>query len=139
SLRRHIIGQFYSESLLIVIAAFAVAILLVQLALPFFNDVAGKKMSIPYANPVFWILCLGFTIATGLIAGSYPALYLSSFNPIKVLKGTFKAGHSASLPRKVLVVVQFTISIVLAIGTVIVYNQLQYVRNRPIGYDRQGL
>ena len=139
SLRRQIIGQFYSESLVIVIAAFAVAILLVQLSLPFFNDVAGKKMTIPYADPVFWILCLGFTFASALIAGSYPALYLSSFSPIKVLKGSFKAGQSASLPRKVLVVIQFTISIVLAIGTVIVYNQVQYARNRPIGYDRQGL
>ncbi|HVU98416.1 MAG TPA: ABC transporter permease [Puia sp.] len=139
SLRRQIIAQFYSESLLIVFAAFILAILVVQLSLPFFNEIAGKGMTIPYANPLFWILCIGFTLACGLLAGSYPALYLSSFNPVKVLKGTFKAGHSASLPRKVLVVIQFTISIVLAIGTIIVYNQVQYARNRPIGYDRQGL
>jgi ABC-type antimicrobial peptide transport system permease subunit len=139
SLRRQIIGQFYSESLLVVVAAFAFCLLLVQLALPFFNDLAAKKMSIPFGHPTFWLVCIGFTIFSGLVAGSYPALYLSSFNPIQVLKGTYKAGRLASLPRKALVVLQFTISIVLAIGTIVVYNQVQYSRNRPVGYDRSGI
>ncbi|HVU56613.1 MAG TPA: ABC transporter permease [Puia sp.] len=139
SLRSQIIGQFYSESLLVVAAAFALSILFVQLSLPFFNDLAAKKMSIPFSSPVFWVLCIGFTVVSGIIAGSYPALYLSSFNPIQVLKGAFKAGRLASLPRKVLVVLQFTISIVLAIGTIVVYNQVQYSRNRPLGYDRNGV
>src|SRR5579859_7020430 len=136
SLRWQIIGQFYSESLLVVAFAYFLSILLVRLALPFFNGIAGKRMTIPYGHPLFWLLGIAFTIVTGFIAGSYPALYLSSFRPIKVLKGTFKAGRIAALPRKVLVVLQFTISIALAIGTIVVYEQVQYTKNRPIGYDR---
>jgi ABC-type antimicrobial peptide transport system permease subunit len=139
SMRAQLVAQFYSESLLVVLLSFVIAIGLVQLALPWFNGVAAKKMAIPWANPVFWISGLLFTFLTGLIAGSYPALYLSSFKPIKVLKGTFRVGRFASLPRKVLVVLQFTISLILIIGTVIVYKQVQYSRNRPIGYNRDGL
>jgi ABC-type antimicrobial peptide transport system permease subunit len=139
SLRRQIIAQFYSESLLVVMAALVSSLLLVQLILPFFNDIAGKKISIPFDHPMFWVLSIGFTIFSGLVAGSYPALYLSSFNPIQVLKGSFKAGRLAALPRKVLVVLQFTISSVLAIATIVVYNQVQYSRNRPLGYNKSGL
>jgi putative ABC transport system permease protein len=115
------------------------SIFLVQLALPFFNDLAGKQLVIPYASAGFWLTGIGFTIITGLVAGSYPALYLSSFRPIKVLKGTFRVGRLASLPRKALVVMQFTISVVLVIGTIVVYKQVQYTKDRPIGYDRNGL
>jgi putative ABC transport system permease protein len=139
SLRSQLIGQFYSESLLVVVFAFLLAMILVILVLPWFNDVASKKMTIPWGNPLFWLIGIGFTIITGIVAGSYPALYLSSFQPVKVLKGTFRVGRFASLPRKVLVVLQFTISLTLIIGTIIVYNQIQYSRNRPIGYKRDGL
>lgn len=140
SLRWQIIGQFYSESLLIVVAAFVLSLLLVQLSLPVFADIAGKRMSIPYGSGEFWLLAMGFILISGIIAGSYPALYLSSFRPIKVLKGGLnRAGRMATLPRKALVVLQFTISIVLAIGTIVVYDQVQYSRDRPIGYDRTGL
>jgi len=139
SLRSQIIGQFYSESLLVVMISFALAIFLVQLALPFFNELSAKKMSLPYSNILFWLIGIGFALISGIIAGSYPALYLSSFKPIKVLKGTFKVGEFASLPRKVLVVLQFTISIVLVIGTIVIYNQVRYTKDRPIGYDRNGL
>jgi len=111
----------------------------VQLSLPFFNDVAGKKLSMPWGSSLFWLAGISFTIFTGLIAGSYPALYLSSFNPVRVLKGTFRAGRLASIPRKVLVVVQFTVSIVLIIGTIVVFNQVQYAKDRPIGYNVSGL
>jgi putative ABC transport system permease protein len=139
SLRSQLVGQFYIESLLVVAFAFIFSILLVLLILPWFNNVANKQMTIPWTNPLFWIIALVFTLITSIIAGSYPALYLSSFNPVKVLKGTFKAGRFAGLPRKVLVVLQFTISLALIIGTIIVYDQIQFSKNRPIGYDRSGI
>ena len=139
SLRGQLISQFFCESLLIAVLAFGFSVLLVQLALPWFNHIAGKQLVILWNNPLFWIMSAGFTLFTGLIAGSYPALYLSSFNPVKVLKGAFKAGPLAAIPRKVLVVVQFTISVVLIIGTIIVFKQIQFAQNRPVGYNRDGL
>lgn len=139
SLRKQLISQFFSESLLVTAFAFLFSILLVQLTLPWFNQVADKKMLILWGNPLFWIFGLSFSLITGLIAGSYPAFYLSSFQPVKVLKGTFKAGKLAALPRKVLVVLQFTVSATLIIGTVIVFKQVQYTKNRPVGYDRTGM
>lgn len=139
SLRRQLVGQFLCESLLVVGFALVVALLLVQVSLPWFNEVADKRMVMPWFSPGFWLACLGFILLTGLIAGSYPALYLSSFQPVKVLKGTFRTGRFAAIPRKVLVVVQFTVSIVLISGTVIVYRQVQFSKSRPVGYDRNGL
>ncbi len=139
SLRRQLIAQFFSESLLIAIFAFALSILLVQLAMPFFNSVANKQMVILWKSAYFWLGCLAFIFITGMIAGSYPAFYLSSFQPVKVLKGTFKAGRLAAIPRKALVVLQFTVSVTFIIGTVIVYQQIQFAKNRPVGYNREGL
>ncbi len=139
SLRGQLISQFYTESLLIVLFAFLCSLFLVRLLLPWFNEIAGKQLALPWTSPLFWLVGIGFTFFTGIIAGSYPAIYLSSFQPIKVLKGIFKAGPSVSIPRKVLVVVQFTISLALIIGTIIVYDQIQYTKNRPIGYNRSGL
>jgi putative ABC transport system permease protein len=111
----------------------------VLLSLPWFNELADKEMTMFWSNPLFWIVSLAFILITSLIAGSYPAFYLSSFNPVKVLKGTFRVGRFASLPRKVLVVVQFTVSVALIIGTIIVYRQIQHAKNRPVGYNRNGL
>ncbi|HMH24662.1 MAG TPA: ABC transporter permease [Puia sp.] len=139
SLRGQLIGQFFSESLLMVALALLVALILAQLMMPLFNEVSGKKISILWSNPMFWLMCLCFCLITGLIAGSYPALYLSSFRPIKVLKGTFRVGRWAATPRKVLVVLQFTVSVTLIIGTIIVFRQIRFAQNRPIGYDRNGL
>jgi putative ABC transport system permease protein len=139
SLRSQLISQFFIESVLISVFAFLVSLLLVQLILSWFNTVADKTVHILWDNAVFWLMGLGFSILTGLIAGSYPAFYLSSFQPVKVLKGTFKAGRFAAIPRKVLVVVQFTVSVTLIIGTIIVFRQVQFTKNRPIGYDRTGL
>ena len=139
SLRKQLIYQFLSESLLVALLAFVLSIALVWAALPFFNDVAGKKMSILWSQPLFWILGLGFSLLTGLISGSYPALYLSSFQPVKVLKGTFRVGRFAAVPRKILVVVQFTVSVTLIIGTIVVFRQVQFAKNRPVGYNRNGL
>lgn len=138
--RRQLINQFLSESLLVVFMAFILAIILVQLSLPtFFNELADKKISIPFGNPLFWLICISFTLFTGLVSGSYPAFYLSSFEPVKVLKGTFRVGKYASLPRKILVVVQFTVSVTLIIGTIIVFKQIQYAKSRPVGYNREGM
>jgi len=139
SLRTQLVGQFFSESVLIALFSFALALLIAQLLLPFFNEIAGKTMVIPWAQPLFWLTGLAFTVATGLIAGSYPALYLSSFRPIKVLKGSFRVGRLAALPRKALVVVQFTVSVILIVGTIAVFRQIQYVKDRPVGYTREGL
>ncbi|HEY4107419.1 ABC transporter permease [Puia sp.] len=139
SLRSQLIGQFFSESLLVTFLALGIAMGLAQLSMRFFNELADTKMSIPWLNPVWWITCVVFSTITGIIAGSYPALYLSSFQPIKVLKGVFRVGRLASLPRKILVVVQFTVSIAMIIGTVIVFRQVQYARSRPVGYDQGGL
>src|SRR5882724_1350427 len=139
SLRGQLISQFFTESILMALLAFVFALLLAQGGLSFFNQVAGKKMLIPWGQPLFWLLGLGFALLTGLIAGCYPALYLSSFQPVKVLKGTFKAGRFAAIPRKVLVVLQFTVSVTLIIGTIVVFRQIEFAKNRPIGYDRKGL
>ena len=139
SIRSQLVNQFFSESLLVVFLAFLFSLIIVQLALPWFNEVADKRISILWTTPLFWAVGIGFTFVTGLIAGSYPALYLSSFQPIRVLKGTFRAGRFASLPRQVLVVIQFTVSITLIIGTIVVFNQIQYARNRPLGYNNKGL
>ncbi|HEX5152498.1 MAG TPA: ABC transporter permease [Parafilimonas sp.] len=139
SLRWQLIRQFFAESYVVVLLAFIFCIMLVILLLPLFNDVAGKKIAIPWSNPVFWIFNLSFIFLTGLLAGSYPAFYLSSFQPIKVLKGTFRMGRFAAIPRKILVVTQFTVSVMLIIGTIIVYQQIQHAKDRPIGYTRHGL
>lgn len=139
SLRSQLIQQFFGESLLVAFLSFTLSLLVVQLALGSFNNIADKDISMPWNNLAFWLACFGFTILTGLLAGSYPALYLSSFNPVKVLKGTFKAGRLARVPRRILVTVQFTVSITLVIGTIIVYQQIQFAKNRPVGYSRDGL
>jgi putative ABC transport system permease protein len=96
-------------------------------------------MRIPVESPLFWTAGLCFTLLTGLLAGSYPALYLSSFRPVKVLKGSFRVGPMASIPRKVLVVLQFTVSVILIIGTIVVFHQVQYAKDRPVGFNREGL
>ncbi len=138
-LRRQLIFQFFSESLLTVVFAFLLSLLFVQLALPAFNSVAGKNILMPWTNPVYWLISIGFILFTAIVAGSYPAFYLSSFRPVKVLKGTFKAGRLAAVPRKVLVVMQFSVSVILIIGTITVYRQIQFAKNRPVGYNRDGL
>ncbi|QHT69218.1 FtsX-like permease family protein [Rhodocytophaga rosea] len=139
SIREQLIFQFFSESVLVSVLAFFLALFLVQFSLPFFNEVADKKMTVLWLNPLFWLASISFILLTGIIAGSYPALYLSSFQPVKVLKGTFRAGRFAAIPRKALVVLQFTVSVTLIIGTIVVFRQIQHAKNRPIGYDRNGL
>ena len=134
SQRRQLIYQFLSESFLVVLFSYALAILIVLLSLNGFNDLARKEIAFPWSNGMFWAVSLIFVLFTALLAGSYPALYLSSFRPVDVLKGTFKAGKYAGLPRKVLVVLQFTVSVAFIIGTVIVMQQINHAKNRPLEY-----
>ncbi|RFM27514.1 ABC transporter permease [Deminuibacter soli] len=139
SLRSQLILQFFSESALMAAMAFVISLLIVWLSLPFFNRVAEKQMHLPFTNAWCWLAAIVFVLVTALLAGSYPALYLSSFKPVKVLKGTFKAGRLAAIPRKILVAVQFTVSVCLIICTITVYRQIQYAKNRPVGYSRANL
>ena len=139
SVKSQLVNQFLSESFLVVVFAFLTALAVVIMALPWFNQLADKKMSLLWFNLDFWLVCLAFIFVTALLAGSYPALYLSSIKPLKALKGVFKAGRSASLPRKVLVVLQFSVSIMLIAGTVIVWKQIQFVKDRPMGYSPEGV
>ncbi len=135
SLRIQLMTQFFFESVLIALLAFVLAVFLVQLFLPLFNHLTDKSLSILWTNPWFWTAGLSFSIVVGIVAGIYPATYLSSFNPVKVLKGNFKTGRLAIVQRKALVVLQFTISIVLVIGTIVVFRQIRYGKDREIGYD----
>ncbi|MGC4035873.1 MAG: ABC transporter permease [Chitinophagaceae bacterium] len=139
SLRKQLITQFFLESFLVVVFSFTFAVIIAQITLPLFNQISGKSISIPWTNPFFWLAGIGFSLFTGLVSGSYPALYLSSFEPIKVLKGSFKAGRNTTLPRKILVVIQFSVSVILIISTIIVFQQIQYAKDRPLGYDTNGL
>ncbi|SHG53049.1 ABC transporter permease [Winogradskyella jejuensis] len=139
SQRGQLIFQFLTESFLVVLFAFVIAIGIVLICLNGFNNLADKAIVFPWTNAWYWFASLVFILITALLSGSYPALYLSSFNPVAVLKGTFKAGRFSSLPRKILVVSQFTISAALIIGTMVVMNQIQFSKDRPTGYDKEGL
>ena len=137
--RGNLIAQFIGESILLSFIAFAIAIFFVQISLQGFNQLTGKELLIDYRNIYFWLFATGFVLFTGLIAGSYPAFYLSAFTPVKVLKGTFKKTNALVAPRKVLVVLQFTFAIILIISTVIVEHQIQYAQDRDAGYNRENL
>jgi len=137
--RGTLIGQFIGESVLLSFMAAILAIGIVLLSLPAFNELTKKHLYIPFGNVWFWVSGIGFILFTGLLAGSYPAFFLSSFQPVKVLKGTFKAANALVTPRKVLVVLQFTFAITLIICTIIVSQQIDYARNRDTGYERGSL
>ena len=137
--RKQLLLQFYSESLIFSFVAFILSIGAVFLLLPLFNSMINKELSLIVWDPVFLLVAIALILITGLVAGSYPALYLSSFNPVKVLKGTFLAGKNAALPRKVLVVLQFSISVLLISSTILVYQQIQHVKNRDLGYNPNNL
>jgi predicted permease len=139
SRKYELVTQFLGESLFIAIVAFVIAVLLTELALPFYNDLVQKKLHISYSTRGFWLFALGLIFFTGLVSGSYPAFYLSSFQPVKVLKGKIQVGKSASTPRKVLVTLQFGFSILLIIGTIVIFQQIQHVKNRDLGYQQENL
>jgi ABC-type antimicrobial peptide transport system permease subunit len=139
SRRRQLIFQFIGESMIIAFISFIIAIIAAQLLLPYFNTLVDKKLFIDYTSKEFWIFSSGLILVTGVIAGSYPAFYLSGFQPVKVLKGKPTIGKGASLPRKVLVTLQFGFSIFLIISMFVIYNQIQLAKGRDIGYSQKNL
>ncbi|MEX1238507.1 MAG: ABC transporter permease [Cyclobacteriaceae bacterium] len=139
SIRKQLITQFFAESFLVVIISYCIALLIVFVALPWFNVISQKDMSVPWKEIEFWGASGAFLFITGLLAGSYPALYLSSFNPLKIMKRSFRVGRFAAIPRKTLVVLQFTVSVMLISSTGVIYHQLMFVKNRPVGYSKEGL
>ncbi len=137
--RYSLIMQFMGESIFVAALSGLVAILLVQFALPSFDLLIQKDLRLPWTNIYFWLFILLFVLFTGLVAGSYPAFFLSSFQPVAVLKGTFKKVQAMVTPRRILVIVQFTFAIVLVISTLVVVNQIRYAQNRDSGYQREKL
>jgi ABC-type antimicrobial peptide transport system permease subunit len=139
SRRKELIAQFLGESIAVTCIAFLLAIVIVELLLPGYNLLVKKNILIDYANPTLWVGAIGLILVIGLLSGSYPSFYLSSFNAVQVLKGKVNIGKGASTPRKVLVTLQFGFSIFLIIGTIVIYQQIQHVKNRDIGYDKENL
>lgn len=139
SRRRELMLQFIGESMIISFIAFVIAVLAAQLLLPPYNSLVEKNLFIDYASAEFWCYALGLVFITGLVAGSYPAFYLSGFQPVRVLKGKPTVGKGASLPRKVLVTLQFGFSILLIISMFVIYNQIQLAKGRDIGYSQDRL
>ena len=139
STRKSLISQFFLESILITFISTVLAFILVEVSLPYFNNILNIKLTIDYTNSEFWIILFTLMIFTGLVAGSYPALYLSSFEPVKVLKGLKIKTDSSVSVRKVLVVGQFVFAACLIVCTAVIYQQLSYVKNKPIGYDQSNL
>ena len=137
--RSELIAQFMGESIFIAFLSFLIALLLAELALPFYNTLVDKELIIDYSSWQFWLASLGVVVLTGVVAGSYPALYLSSFQPAKVLKGKIQTGKNANAPRKVLVTLQFGFSILLIVGTIVIYQQIQLVQDRELGYKQENL
>ncbi len=139
SRRKELIFQFLGESIMITLISFLIAIVLVEILLPSYNLLVNKNISIDYGNPLIWLTALGLILVIGIFSGSYPAFYLSSFQPVKVLKGKINLGKGVSTPRQVLVTLQFGFSIFLIIGTIIIYQQIMHVKSRDMGYDRENL
>jgi ABC-type antimicrobial peptide transport system permease subunit len=138
--RSHIIRQFYGESILFTFLSFGIAIIIVELILPMFNDLAGKELTlISSANAANIIILAGIILVTGFLGGSYPALYLSLFHPIRLFKGSSKSGNTGSILRSCLVILQFVISIVLIFGTLIVFNQMRFINSKNLGFDKDQI
>jgi len=139
SRRKELIFQFLGESILITFISFLIASVLVEILLPSYNLLVNKNIVIDYGNPFVWLIAVGLILVIGIFSGSYPAFYLSSFQPIKVLKGKINVGKGVSTPRQILVTLQFGFSIFLIIGTIIIYQQVIHVKGRDMGYDRENL
>ena len=134
-----LIQQFMGESLMMAFIAFIIALVLVASLRETFNDLVNIQLTLPYGNLWAWAAALGVTIFTGLVAGSYPALFLSSFKPVRVLKGQVITTKGTVRPRQALVVMQFTFAVCLILCSIFIYKQINYIKDRPVGYDRNGL
>jgi putative ABC transport system permease protein len=134
-----LVWQFMGEAVLLTFFSMIIAVCLTILLLPAFNSLTGKQVFLPFSSPLFWTALVGLLFVTGFVAGSYPALFLSSLNPIRVLKGNLKFSASALFFRKGLVIFQFSLSIILIVGTMVIYRQMQYVQSKNLGYDRENL
>ena len=137
--RSYLAGQFLSEAVVITFLSVLIAVMLVAGLLPAFNTLTGKQLAIPVEQPGFWLILSALFVLTGLVAGSYPAFFLSSLSPIRVLSGRFTFGRSTTFLRKGLVVFQFALSIILIVEMVVIYRQVQYVQNTNLGYERENL
>jgi putative ABC transport system permease protein len=139
AMKNSLILQFITESILISSLAGLIALVIVSLSLPAFNALANRQLFIDFGRVYFWLFFLGFILFTGLVAGSYPAFFLSSFKPVAILKGSFKKAEARVTPRKILVVGQFSFAIVLIVCTIIIQHQIKYARDREIGYNKDKL
>jgi ABC-type antimicrobial peptide transport system permease subunit len=137
--RGSLIGRFLGESMLIAGLAGVLGLIIVIIALPWFNQLITTHLALPYDEPLFWLSGIGFIVFTGLLAGSYPAFYLSAFRPINILRGHFKTIHALVTPRRILVVFQFTFAITFIICTIVIYREFRYAVNRNSGYDKNNL
>jgi putative ABC transport system permease protein len=137
--KKQLVTQFFFESIILALIAFIFSLATVYLLMPLFNSLINKNLHLNIGEPFFIVGAICIIFFTGIVAGSYPALYLSSFNPVEVLKGTFAAGKAAVLPRRILVVGQFVMSILLISATIIVYQQIQHIKDRNIGYNPNNL
>ncbi|SFH01608.1 ABC transporter permease [Pedobacter insulae] len=138
SSRQTIMGQFILESLMLSLFSMMIAFALVEVSLPYFNNLLAVTIEINYSSYLFWTVIIGLILITGLLAGSYPAFYLSSFIPVKVLKG-FKGSIGTLSFRRALVVLQFSLSVCMIISAIVVYNQIQFLKNRPLGFDQNNM
>ncbi|MEO1051904.1 MAG: ABC transporter permease [Bacteroidota bacterium] len=139
SKRIELVAQFMGESTFIALVSYLIAIVLTQMALPSYNNLVEKELFIPFSTLDFWLFSVIIVVGTGVLSGSYPAFFLSSFKPVKVLKGKVQVGRNATTPRKVLVVLQVGFSIFLIIGTMVIYQQIQLSKNRELGYQQENL
>jgi len=138
-IRSALIGQFMGEAMLLTFLSAVFAVILTVLLLPVFNNLTGKDLILPVVQPLFWASLTGLLLLTGLLAGSYPALFLSSLNTIKVLKGNMKFSPSSTFFRKGLVIFQFSLSVILIISMVVIYRQISFIQSKNLGYDRENL
>ena len=140
ALRSSLIKQFAGEAMLITFFSLVLAVLFAALLLPLFNDLfTGKNMAMPFKEFSFWGLLLGFSFLTGLIAGSYPAFFLSALKPVQVLKGTLTFKSTSVWLRKGLVVFQFSLSIIMIVGMIVIYKQINFIKTKNPGFEREDL